>query len=93
RYQYYFHGKREKVTFGRYPDLGLADARKRQDEAVALLSSHAKLTVKSVPNELKMEFTSLRSSSPFKLQNLRQKYLACFQRSSILLSSGLYGGR
>lgn len=39
RYQYYFHGKREKVTFGRYPDLGLADARKRRDEAAALLAT------------------------------------------------------
>ena len=58
-----------------------------------VLSNHAKLTVKSVPNALKMELTSLRSSSPFKLQNLRQKYLACFHRISIRLSSGLYGGR
>ena len=57
------------------------------------LSNHAKLIVKFLPNALKMELTSLRSSSPFKLQNLRQKYLACFQRISILLSSGLYGGR
>lgn len=39
RYQYYLHGKREKVTFGRYPDLGLADARKRRDEAAALLAA------------------------------------------------------
>ena len=59
----------------------------------ALLSNHAKLIVKPVPNALKMELTSLRISSPFKLQNIRQKYLACFQRISILLSSGLYGGR
>jgi hypothetical protein len=31
RYQYYFHGKREKVTFGRYPDLGLADMKPKSD--------------------------------------------------------------
>jgi integrase len=39
RFQYYLHGKREKVTFGRYPDLGLAEARKRRDEAAALLAA------------------------------------------------------
>lgn len=38
RFQYYFQAKREKVTFGRYPDLGLADARKMRDEAAALLA-------------------------------------------------------
>ncbi|HZW11912.1 MAG TPA: integrase arm-type DNA-binding domain-containing protein [Noviherbaspirillum sp.] len=35
RFQYYLHGKREKVTFGRYPDIGLADARKMRDDAAA----------------------------------------------------------
>lgn len=38
RFQYYLHGKREKVTIGRYPDIGLADARKMRDEAAALLA-------------------------------------------------------
>ncbi len=36
------------------------------------LSSHVKLIVNSVPKALKMELTSSSSSSPFKLQNLRQ---------------------
>lgn len=39
RFQYDFHGKREKVKFGCYPDLGLTDARERRDEAAALLAA------------------------------------------------------
>ena len=38
RFQYYLHAKREKVTFGRYPDIGLADARKMRDGAAALVA-------------------------------------------------------
>lgn len=38
RYQYYYNGKREKLTLGRYPALGLADARKLRDEAEACLA-------------------------------------------------------
>lgn len=38
RFQYYLHAKREKVTFGRYPEIGLADARKMRDEAAALVA-------------------------------------------------------
>lgn len=38
RFQYYLHGKREKVTFGRYPEIGLADARKMRDAAAALVA-------------------------------------------------------
>lgn len=36
RFQYDLNGKREKVTFGRYPELGLADARKISDAANSL---------------------------------------------------------
>lgn len=38
RFQYDLNGKREKVTFGRYPELGLADARKISDAAGALVA-------------------------------------------------------
>ena len=38
RYQYNFNGKREKLTLGRYPALGLADARRLRDEAEACLA-------------------------------------------------------
>jgi hypothetical protein len=38
RFQNYLHAKREKVTFGRYPDLGLADAQRMRDEAAALVA-------------------------------------------------------
>jgi hypothetical protein len=42
-------------------------------------SSHAKLIVNFVPKPFSMELTSSRSLSRCKLQNRRQKYLACFQ--------------
>ncbi len=38
RYRYTLFGKREKVTFGRYPALSLAEARKRRMEAEELVA-------------------------------------------------------
>ncbi len=38
RFQYRLNAKREKVTLGRYPDIGLADARKMRDGAAALVA-------------------------------------------------------
>lgn len=38
RYQYRLHGKREKLTIGRYPAISLAEARKLRDEAAALVA-------------------------------------------------------
>jgi integrase len=38
RYQYWLDGKREKLTIGRYPEIGLADARRLRDDAASLLA-------------------------------------------------------
>lgn len=38
RFQYRLHGKREKLTIGPYPEIGLADARKMRDAAAALVA-------------------------------------------------------
>jgi integrase len=38
RYQYWLDGKREKLTIGRYPEIGLALARKLRDEAASLVA-------------------------------------------------------
>jgi integrase len=39
RYAYRYEGSQKTLAFGQYPALGLADARKRRDEARALLAS------------------------------------------------------
>jgi integrase len=38
RYKYYFNGKREKLTIGRYPEIGLAKARELRDQAAGRLA-------------------------------------------------------
>ncbi|GGB87786.1 integrase [Novosphingobium endophyticum] len=38
RLKYRIHGKEKKVALGRYPDVGLAEARKRRDDAKAELA-------------------------------------------------------
>jgi integrase len=38
RFQYHLNSKREKVTFGRFPEIGLAAARKMRNEAAALVA-------------------------------------------------------
>lgn len=38
RFQYHLNARREKVTFGRYPEIGLADARRMREEAAALVA-------------------------------------------------------
>jgi integrase len=38
RYKYYFAGKREKLTIGRYPEIGLAKARELRDDAGSLVA-------------------------------------------------------
>lgn len=38
RYKYYFAGKREKLTIGPYPEIGLANARALRDQAAATLA-------------------------------------------------------
>ena len=39
RYKYYFNRRREKLTIGKYPAIGLADARKQRDAAAATLAA------------------------------------------------------
>ena len=39
RYKYYFQSKREKLTIGKYPAIGLAQARTLRSEAAGLLAS------------------------------------------------------
>lgn len=67
RFQYYFHGKREKVTFGRYPDLGLADARKRRDEAAALLAAGTSPARAKQEGKLELRAEAARASTFEKL--------------------------
>lgn len=38
RYKYHLHGKREKLTIGRYPEIGLAKARELRNEAASLVA-------------------------------------------------------
>jgi len=38
RYKYYFAGKREKLTIGPYPEIGLAKARELRDQAASILA-------------------------------------------------------
>lgn len=39
RFKYRFDGKEKKLSFGRYPDVSLQEARKRRDEARVILAS------------------------------------------------------
>jgi len=39
RFKYRFHGREGKLTFGRYPDVSLAKARERRDEARQMLAN------------------------------------------------------
>lgn len=38
RYKYYLNGKREKLTIGRYPEIGLAKAREMRNDAAELVA-------------------------------------------------------
>jgi integrase len=38
RYKYHLHGKREKLTIGRYPEIGLAKARELRNDAAAMVA-------------------------------------------------------
>lgn len=38
RYKYHLHGKREKLTIGKYPEIGLAKARELRNEAAELVA-------------------------------------------------------
>lgn len=39
RFKYRFGGKEKRLSFGKYPEVGLKDARKRRDEARELVAS------------------------------------------------------
>ena len=65
-YQYYFHGKCQKVTFGPYPDIGLADARKRRDEAAAVLAAGIS------PAKSKQESKHQKRAEPARASTFRQ---------------------
>jgi integrase len=39
-FRYYWHGKQEKLTFGKYPDLSLKNARQLRDEARETVTLH-----------------------------------------------------
>ena len=60
---------------------------------LVVLSSYEKFTVNSVPKPCIRDRISSSSAVPFMATKRRQKYLACFQRISMRLSSGLYGGK
>ncbi len=38
RFKYRFEGKEKKLSLGRYPDVSLQEARKRRDEARAIVA-------------------------------------------------------
>jgi integrase len=40
RYKYLYHGKEKRIALGVYPDVGLADARRKSDEARESLASN-----------------------------------------------------
>jgi len=48
RYNYRFNGKQKAFTIGKYPDVGLAEARAKRDAAKKLISSLFSVTVVSL---------------------------------------------
>lgn len=56
RWRYYYHGKEQMLALGKYPILTLAEARKKRDEAKALLAAGKHLTREKKAKKLRKAF-------------------------------------
>lgn len=61
RYKYYFADKREKLTIGRYPEIGLAKARELRDEAAALVAIGKSPAKEKQSNKVKQRIEAARA--------------------------------
>jgi integrase len=71
RYKYYFAGKREKLTIGRYPAIGLAKARELRDDAAAQVAIGKSPAKEKQSNKIKQRIESARS---FTFQRLAEQW-------------------
>jgi integrase len=67
RFKYYLNGKREKVTIGRYPEIGLAKARELRDEAARLLALGKSPAKSKQESKVKMKLEAARAATFEKL--------------------------
>jgi integrase len=61
RFKYHFADKREKLTIGRYPEIGLARARELRDEAAALLAEGRSPAKEKQANKITQRIDSARA--------------------------------
>jgi integrase len=67
RYKYHFAGKREKVTLGPYPEIGLAKARTLRNEAAELLALGKSPAKEKQSNKAKQRADAVRATTFEKL--------------------------
>lgn len=73
RYKYYFAGKREKLTIGRYPEIGLAKARELRNQAAASLATGVSPAKEKQSNKIKQKIDAARA---FTFHDLAEKWFA-----------------
>lgn len=73
RFKYYFAGKREKLTIGRYPEIGLAKARELRDDAAALVAIGKSPAKDKQANKIKQRIEAARA---FTFRDLAEAWFA-----------------
>lgn len=73
RYKYYLHGKREKVTIGRYPEIGLAKARELRNEAAELVALGKSPAKAKQENKIKQRVEAARAGD---FKSLAERWFA-----------------
>lgn len=73
RYKYHLNGKREKVTIGRYPEIGLAKARELRNDAAELVALGKSPAKAKQENKVKQKVEAARASD---LKSLAQRWFA-----------------
>lgn len=63
RFKYHLNGKREKVTIGRYPEIGLAKARELRNDAAELVALGKSPAKAKQENKVKQKVEAARASN------------------------------
>lgn len=73
RFKYRLAGKREKLTIGRYPEIGLAKARELRDQAASLVALGKSPAKAKQENRIKMKVEASRSDD---FEQLAERWFA-----------------
>lgn len=73
RYKYHLHGKREKLTIGKYPEIGLAKARELRSQAAELVALGKSPAKAKQENKVKQKVEAARAGS---FKSLTERWFA-----------------